>query len=285
MSALVLATLLPAFAVFPDLISVKPDLVTPPMVDAEPAPGRRVRQVAPEYEGTEVHHALYLPTNWVRGKKFPGIVEYAGNGPYRNTYGDHSAGTVEGSNLGYGISGGADFIWISMPYVNRAEGKNQRRWWGDVDATIEYCKRTVRRVCEDYGGDPTAVILTGFSRGAIACNYIGLRDNEIAGLWLAFIAYSHYDGVRKWDYPESDRASARARLRRLKGRPVFVCQERSVDQTRSYVETTGEQASFTFLTIPYRNHSDTWTLRDIPARRQLRRWLQRVLDTRQTEGK
>jgi galactonate dehydratase len=28
------------------------------------------------------------------------------------------------------------------------------------------------------------VILTGFSRGAIACNYIGLHDAEIAKLWL-----------------------------------------------------------------------------------------------------
>ena len=53
----------------------------------------------------------------------------------------------------------------------------------------------MRRVCEQYGGDRAAVILTGFSRGAIACNYLGLHNEEIAGLWRAFIPYSHYDGV------------------------------------------------------------------------------------------
>ena len=36
-------------------------LETPAMTDAPPGPGLRVRQVAPEYKGTEVYHALYLP--------------------------------------------------------------------------------------------------------------------------------------------------------------------------------------------------------------------------------
>jgi len=35
--------------------------------------------------------------------------------------------------------------------------------------------------------DRAAVILSGFSRGAIGCNYLGLHNEEIAGLWLAFI--------------------------------------------------------------------------------------------------
>jgi len=43
------------------------------------------------------------------------IVEYAGNGNYANKYGDVSSGEVEGSKLGYGISGGTGFIWICMP--------------------------------------------------------------------------------------------------------------------------------------------------------------------------
>ena len=85
---------------------VPPDLETPPMVEGVPAPGKRVRQVLPRYKGTDVHHALYLPTDWEEGKTFPVIVEYAGNGGYRNNLGDVSRGTVEGSNLGYGVSGG-----------------------------------------------------------------------------------------------------------------------------------------------------------------------------------
>jgi hypothetical protein len=34
------------------------DLVTPVMTEEKPAPGKRVRQVAPEYKGTKVYHTL-----------------------------------------------------------------------------------------------------------------------------------------------------------------------------------------------------------------------------------
>ena len=38
--------------------------------------------------------------------------------------------------------------------------------------SILACKRAVRRVCENYGGDPSAILIAGFSRGAIATGYI-----------------------------------------------------------------------------------------------------------------
>ncbi|MHC4200692.1 MAG: hypothetical protein ACYSU0_11930, partial [Planctomycetota bacterium] len=131
--------------------------------------------------------------------------------------------------------------------------------------------------CRDYGGDPAAVLIAGFSRGAIACNFIGLHDDEIAGLWRGFIAHSHYDGVRKWRYPGSDRRSAAERLKRLRGRPQFVSHEGSVEATRKYLEGTRTDGAFTFLALPYRNHTDSWVLRDIPERKALREWVGRVL--------
>jgi hypothetical protein len=266
-------------AKLPDISSAKPDIKTPEMVDGSPAAGKRVKQVAPEYKGTEVFHALYLPADWKpdRKQKYPVIVEYAGNGPYRNRYGDVSTGKVEGSNLGYGISGGKRFIWLCLPYVNSKTKSNQRQWWGDVEATVEYCKKTVPRICEKYGGDPSRVILVGFSRGAIACNYIGLHDDEIAKLWRAFVPYSHYDGVHKWGYKGSDRASAIKRLKRLKGRPQFICMENSIDGTKKYLASTGVKGDFTFAVTPFRNHNDRWAHRDTPQRKQLRKWIARVL--------
>jgi len=234
----------------------------------------------PDYEGTAVHHVLYLPVNWRPDNRYPVIVEYAGNGPYTSRYGDFSAGTVEGASMGYGISGGKDFIWVSMPFVNTAEMRNQRWWWGNTVATVDYCKAAVRQVCERYGGDPSAVVLAGFSRGAIAANYIGLSNDEIADVWLAFIPFSHYDGVRKWEWPGSDRASALERLKRLNGRASFVCRERSVKETQDYIASTGVNAPFAFCSIPFRNHSDAWLLRDVPERRRLRRWLRQVLEER-----
>jgi len=263
-----------------DISSVPPDLRTPPMVDGAPAPGRRVRQVLAEYRDTEIHHALYLPENWQPGRRYPVIVEYAGNGPYHNAYGDYSSGKVEGSNLGYGISGGKDFIWLCLPYVNLEEKRNQCQWWGDVEATLDYCRKAVRMVCEEYGGDPSAVILAGFSRGAIACGYLGLHDDATADIWLAFIAYSHYDGVRQWGYSGSDADSAKTRLRRLKGRASFICHEGSVEPTRNFLASTGIEAPFTFQLGPFRNHNDAWVLRDVPERAALRAWLADVLCTK-----
>jgi hypothetical protein len=263
-----------------DISEVPTDLQTPAMADAPPAAGRRVRQVLPEWRGTQVYHVLYLPTDWRPGVRMPVIVEYAGNGPYSNRYGDVSRGVPEGSNLGYGISGGKGFIWVCMPYVNSAEKKNQIQWWGDVDATLDYCRKTVRSVCEDFGGDPAAVILTGFSRGAIGCNFLGLHDDRTADLWLAFIPYSHYDGVRTWNYAQSDRASALERLKRLKGRAQFICHEGSVDDTRNYLLSTGVTAPWVFRTGPFRNHNDAWVLRDVPQRAELRAWLADVLRAR-----
>lgn len=250
------------------------------MTEDEPAAGKRVRQTLPEWRGTGVHHALYLPRDWRPGRSYPVLVEYAGNGNYRNKYGDVSLGTVAGSNLGYGISGGEGFLWVSMPFVDAPAKTNALTWWGDVDATLDYCRKAVRMVCEQYGGDPSAVILTGFSRGAIACNYIGLHNDSIADLWLAFIPYSHYDGVRAWPYEGSDRASALARLHRLKGRASFLTHESSVEAVRSYLAEIGVKAPFTIRPVPFRNHNDAWTLRDIPLRRELRGWVREVLKTK-----
>jgi len=142
---------------------------------------------------------------------------------------------------------------------------------------LKYCRETVRRVCEEFGGDPGAVVLAGFSRGAIACNYLGLRDEETAGLWRAFMVHSHYDGVRKWEHADGDRDSAGERLKRLRGRPQFISHEGSTEATERYLEEVGIEGDFTFCALPYRNHTDGWVLRDIPERERLRRWLCEVL--------
>ncbi|HEV3025930.1 MAG TPA: hypothetical protein VG457_00070, partial [Planctomycetota bacterium] len=107
----------------PDLSGVPPDLSPPAMTEGAPAPGKRVRQTTPGWEDSAVHHALYLPTNWTAGNRYPVVIEYAGNGGYKNAFGDVSSGTVDGSNLGYGISGGEGFLWICMPYVRIAGGR------------------------------------------------------------------------------------------------------------------------------------------------------------------
>ena len=271
-------SLLMAFAVQPDDRRATKDLDTPEMTEEKPAAGRRVRQIAPEYEGTAVYHALYLPVDWKPGGKYPVIVEYTGNKFPKCG----STGEVKDANLGYGITGGKAFIWVSMPYIEKGGRENAVMWWGDRQATIDYCKMNLPRICADFGGDPKRVFICGFSRGAIATSYIGLADDEIASFWKGLIAHDHFDGDRNWGYPESDRKAALVRLDRIKGRPVLACGEGN-DFLREYPDL----ADFTFLKPPVAQifkipegkvihpHTDLWMHRESKYREQARRWLSR----------
>ena len=252
------------------------DLVTPQMTNEAPAPGKRVRQVAPEFKGTQVYHSLYLPTNWQEGKTYPVLVEYTGNkAPFCG-----STGEVKGANLGYGLSGGEKFIWVSMPYIEKGKKESAVTWWGDRQATIDYCKVNLPRICKEFGGDPDNLFICGFSRGAIACGYIGLADDQIATFWKGMIAHDHFDGQRKWGYPNSDRSSALKRLARLKGCPVLVC-----GNANDYLKDHTDLGTFTFLPVPVskifdipdgpviHRHTDLWAHRKSSTRKTARDWL------------
>ena len=252
------------------------DLVTPEMTDEEPAAGRRVRQVADEYKGTNVYHALYLPGNWKPGGKYSVIVEYTGN----KWATSGSTGEVKDANLGYGLTGGRDFIWVSMPYIETGRKSNATSWWGDKQATVDYCKVNLPRICEEFGGDRESVFICGFSRGAIATSYIGLADDEIASFWKGMITHDHFDGQRTWNYPESDRESALVRLARLKGRPVLAS-----GTGNEFLREHPEWVNVTILQPPVAElfkipdgkvihaHTDLWMHRESKYREQARRWL------------
>lgn len=255
------------------------DLQTPEMTMDPPSAGRRVYQCPKEYAGTKVYHALYLPTDWKKGNRYPVIVEYTGN----RFPACGSTGEVKDANLGYGLTGGVGYIWVSMPYIQNGGLENTVTWWGDRQATIDYCKTNIPRICEEFGGDPKALFLCGFSRGAIATSYIGLADDQIASMWKGFIAHDHFDGQREWGYPQDDRQSALIRLGRLNGRPVLASGE-SNDFLRNHLDL----AQFTFLTPPIEQifkipdgkvihpHTDLWMHRESLYRKQARDWLNKV---------
>lgn len=271
-----------AHADSPDMSTIPPDLVVPPVTLDEPAAGKRVFYRLPGDPDSVPELVLYLPTDWTPEKSYPVLIEFAGNGNYKNAYGDVSTGRPEGSQLGYGLSGGEGYLWVCLPFLNYAGDGLAITWWGDApqhrpDATVAYVKRAVPEICRLFSGDPDKVILCGFSRGALACNAIGLSDDEVATLWCGFFCYSHYDGVREqWPFAGANRKSARMRLLRLGGRPQFICQENSVDATRQYLENTGVKGDFTFLETGFRNHNDGWILRPSPARDAARAWLENV---------
>ena len=264
----------------PDISTVPADLRVPELSDGPPGAGKRVRLELFEDTPPAI---LYLPVDWTSEKKFPVIIELAGNGNFKNSYGDTSCGLPEGSKLGYGLSGGNGFVWACLPFLNDAGNKVAITWWGDPpelrsDSTVAFIKRAVPALCERFSGDPQSVILCGFSRGAIATNAIGLHDDEIARLWRGFVCYSHYDGASKrMPFAGADPASVRQRLARLNGRPQLICSESPLASTRRHLENTGISGDFTFLETGFRNHNDAWLLRPSAARGSAREWLARVI--------
>ena len=260
------------------------DLINPVMSNDEPAAGKRVRQVAPEYEGTEVYHSLYLPTDWKPDGSYPVIVEYTGN----KFPAGKGSGEVKDANLGFGMSGGRKYIWVCMPYVEEGRKWNATKWWGNKKATVDYCKVNLPRICKQFGGDPDRVIVCGFSRGAIGTSYIGLADDEIASLWAGVFTHDHFDGAKTWRYPKSEREFALDRLARLKGRPVLVSGQNGSGIRDNFLKDHIELAEFSFLDVPVKDlfdipegpvihpHTDLWMHRESKYRDRVREWLREI---------
>ena len=272
------------------------ELALPPMSTGQPSPGKRVAVTPPEYAGTQVHHLIALPDDWSRaaqaqGQRWPVIVEYTGN----HHPASGSTGEVEGAALGHGLGRG-QAIWIVLPYVSGDHLRNEKTWWGDLEATVAYAKREVPRICADYGGDPRQVLLCGFSRGAIAVSFVGLHDDGIARLWCGFWAHDHFDGARAWSGQAWStpwmryRQESAERLARLAGRPLLVTQGIPGTGTKEFLTPLLAPASWTCRDIdqvavcgPFPNatapdpHNDRWLLRDSPAGEEVRRWWRQAL--------
>jgi len=246
--------------------------VRPPLIEGEPEPGKFVRQQSPEFRGSGVYHGLYLPTNWQPGHSYPVIVEYAPNRWEAFT------GKVDDCRLGFYLSGGRDFIWLVLPYVDPVKQENVVWWWGSEDATIEYCLTNLRRTCEQYGGDANAVLFTGFSRGAIAAGYLALRNETIADVWLGFLPHSHIDGGRF----TSD--GARERLARTRGRPTFITYGSDDDGKNESPKGARILRELGFPVVEREleglEHTDRFLDTDSPIRREMREWIADVLKRR-----
>ncbi len=270
-------------AQLPDIRSIAADLVVPELTQ-ESGPGRRSKRLLREEPNPRVYHTVYLPPEWTADVQWPMIVELTGNATKRDQYGDECSGRPEDACLGYGLTGGKRFIWISLPFLNATGDDLALTWWGDrpdyaPTATLDYMQRAIEDACHRFRADPRKVVLAGFSRGAIACNYLGLHDDKIAARWKALIAFSHYDGVREWPFPNSDAESASVRLKRLGNRPQLICGEKEqAEVTERYLKPLMGTSQITFVSTGFRNHSDRWVLRPSPARARLRAWLQQAID-------
>jgi len=200
-------------------------LDVPPVIAKPPSAGLRVRwpvmlgganaSIGSQAGGRTAEVILYLPEDWRPDDRYPVIVEFPGNIWF--TPGCYSTGRPEQCVIGYGMSCGRGAIWLSLPFVDAA-GNVAENSWGNPDSTADLCVRAVELICKRFGGDRERLVLTGFSRGAIACGFIGLRDDRIAALWRGLHCCQHFDGDG-WNGATLDGAVERAR--RFRGAAVF----------------------------------------------------------------
>ncbi|MEL7335303.1 MAG: M14 family zinc carboxypeptidase, partial [Planctomycetota bacterium] len=275
--------------------------MVPSAVSAErPAPGKRVIQTIDANDfGGDIHHTIYLPSDWSaekvkQGKRWPVVLEYPGNKFPQSG----CTGRVEDASLGYGIAGD-EAIWVVLPFVDTENKTNALNWWGDPNASARYARRVTQQVCSKLGGHPQQVLLCGFSRGAIAVGYIGLRDEETSEWWSALLTHDHFDGERAWPGTswgadlERYRQQSAIRLQRLRGRPMLVCQSGSTTAIQTWIEsaTAASERNIQYLSVPTKtllgrfpeasrpphSHTDRWLLVDSPQRDEVRRWWKQCL--------
>lgn len=223
-----------------------------------PGPGQRVYQQLPDWGKTSITHVLTLPREWQPGAKYPVIVEYTGNVFYHKFC--HSTGYTDQGTMAYGLARGEKFITLNLPFISADGQREQIDGWGDINKTADYCVAAVRAVCAHYGGDADAVFFVGFSRGEYAANYLALRDDRIASLWLAFVGTNPGRPWKPAEGPGWNKVGLGwdERAARLQGRPWFAAP----------------------ANLGAHVHVDVEYLEDRPSTVATRRWMQEILARR-----
>ena len=243
-------------------------LVVPNMEFCNPKAGKRVAYKLDKY--SNLYSVLYLPKNYKSNKKYPVIVEFPGNIYYTDKV--YSTGKPEQCVIGYGMSKGKDAIWVSVPFVDYKKDKIAVSGWGNPDNTADYTMKVVTEIIEKYGGDKDNVVLTGFSRGAIACGYIGLRNDTIANLWKGIHACQHYDGDG-WGGSKLDEAIER--LKRFKGKSFFQADNISGTEPKNILSKAAVKT--TFVNSGLGAHACDMFLDNRPSTLELRKWFNNLI--------
>ncbi|MCK4999751.1 MAG: carboxypeptidase regulatory-like domain-containing protein, partial [Anaerohalosphaera sp.] len=116
----------------------------------------------------------------------------------------------------------------------------------------------------------------GFSRGAIACSYIALRDQAMADIWAGFLPHGQHDGGSYTPDPGN------VRLGRIAGRPSIITYGDNDDGLPNCVNGFNILTNLGFPVVSYMlpnlDHTDEWILDTAPpehlaVREILRQWL------------
>lgn len=244
-------------------------LGVPPVEDGPPRPGKRVRFRLPGQDPAAAYAILHLPEDWQPGSVFPVIAEWPGNIFF--TTGCYSTGLPEQCVIGHGIARGRGAICLGLPFVDRTRPGPVEDGWGNPDETAAHTVQMVEEVCSRFGGDRNNILATGFSRGALACGFIGLRDDRIAALWKGIHACQHHDGD---GWRGATLAGAVERAKRFRGRAVFLT-DNSLKAFRPVSEAMG--VPVTGVSSGLGAHATTMFLDDRPSTVQLRDWFRKLV--------
>ncbi len=251
----------------PPFVPSSPRVAVPEITEGPPAPGRRVRH---RPAGGSADVILHLPEDWAPDRHYPVIAEFPGNEFYHEHC--YSTGLPDQCIIGVGITKGRGAISLGLPFL-KADGSIAESGWGDADFTADRTVAVIEEICERFGGDRENLFLTGFSRGAIACGYIGLRNDRIASLWKAFHACQHYDGDG-WNGAMMEGALERAR--RFRGRAVF----HTDNAPRSFQAVMeAMNAEVTWADSGLGAHATAMFLDERNSTRELREWYLRLVST------
>lgn len=249
-------------------------LDVPDMTDGSPTPGRRGRYRLAVDVKNEIYCVLYFPPLWQPGRRYPVIAEYPGNIFYRDRA-CWSTGRPEQCQMGYGISSGSNAIWVSLPFVDRDNGAIAESGFGSNkgEDTTDYAVAVIEDIVRNWGGDQNNLFLCGFSRGSIACGYIGLRNDKIAKLWKGIIGCQHYDGS-KWK--ESSMAEAVKRPTRFQGKAIFQV-DNSQERYQPVADATDPSVFWIWRRSGLGAHATTMFLDDRPLMKDLRVWFRNLV--------
>lgn len=245
----------------------KSRLIVPNMGFTKPKPGKRVAYKL--NENSNLYSVLYLPKNYNPNKIYPVIVEFPGNIYYTDKV--YSTGRPEQCVIGYGITKGEDAIWVSVPFVDYNKNEIAVNGWGNPNDTADYTVKVVNEIVEKFGGDKNNLVLTGFSRGAIACGYIGLRNDTIAQLWKGIHACQHYDGDG-WGGAKMDEAIER--LKKFEGISFFQTDNSKEEEPKNMLEKAAIET--TFVNSGLKAHACDMFLDNRPSTLQLRNWFKNL---------
>ncbi|MDF1658895.1 MAG: hypothetical protein P1U58_14865 [Verrucomicrobiales bacterium] len=249
-------------------------VIVPEIEKGAPSPGRRVRYRLAGDENSGIYSVLYLPPSWEKGSQYPVIVEYPGNiFLNRKCY---STGLPDQCVIGYGMTKGKGVIILSLPFLDRTADRIIESGFGNIDDTTAYAKSAIEEVIEKFGGDRDNMVLTGFSRGSIACGFIGLRDDEIASYWKGIHGCQHYDGS---SWRESKMEEAVERAKRFQGIAIFQT-DNDRKKYAPLVATTDPSVEWTWAKSGLGFHATAMFLDDRPSTVQLREWFRLLIASR-----